>query len=71
MDMEAGRSSGGQAMNEQLNNTDKEMINKIDNGIKSIHELRSALSVLRMIGELNNSFMIIDRQSSASTVKLR
>ncbi|HEY9682113.1 MAG TPA: hypothetical protein V6C86_11085 [Oculatellaceae cyanobacterium] len=59
-------------MNEQLNNSnDKAMIKKIDDGIKSIHELRSALSVLRMVGELNNTLMLIDRQSRTSIVKLR
>lgn len=70
--MEAGRSSEGRTMNEQLNNSnDKAMIKKIDDGIKSIHELRSALSVLRMVGELNNTLMLIDRQSRTSIVKLR
>lgn len=70
--MEAARSSEGRTMNEQLNNSnDKAMIKKIDDGIKSIHELRSALSVLRMVGELNNTLMLIDRQSRTSIVKLR
>lgn len=59
-------------MNEQVNNTsDKAMIKKIDDGIKSIHELRSALNLLRMVGELNNTFMMIDRQSHTLIVKLR
>jgi hypothetical protein len=59
-------------MTEQVNNlSDKAIVSKIDDGIKSINELRSALSVLAMVSELNKSFMVIDRQARTAVIQLR